>query len=261
MVLLTMGTTEILVLIGIGIIVTTLIGYGILHYVKIKMEREIEKVEIEQHEDIPQSENTVSTPSNNVAEIEEEVSEQTEKSLSEIEILLKEMQSDLDKHKNDPVHTFEEEQEEKAIISYQELKQATENVNLATEVSKYEKEQEELAASSVPQMMEEISSKKEEVSKPVKSEKTGFSSSEFISPVYGKMESKEPDYPKIPNFKEEFNIHHNNNSLQFDDVKVNLKRGNKQSLEDTFNTKPIDDETKSNEEFLSALKEFRNNLE
>lgn len=259
MVLLTMGTTEILVLVGIGIALVTLIGVGLLRYAKLKMEEEIEEVDSEIEES---KEEAISTTPE--TEEEAEVDEKTEESLSEIELLLQEMQSDLEKQERDPVHTFEEEQEEKAVISYQELKAMKEEPKRSSEVALYEEEQEKFATASVDETIREIAeARKIETTQeePVQKQKQTFSHSEFISPVYGKMESNEPSYPKIPNFKEEFHIQHNDQELQFDDVTVNLKKENTKSLEDTFKLGPISDDTKNNEEFLKALKDFRNNLE
>lgn len=270
MVLLTMGTSEILILVIIGLVFATLIGVGLIHYAKLKTEEEVESItrEVEQQieENIDDAISSISTGNQMVdeeiyfnEEDIEEVEEETSENLSEIEILLKEMQADLEKHEQDPVYTFEEEQEEKAVISYQELKAMKTEPQLSDEVTNYEEEQERMAMETpdVETTLKKVEEMKEELPK----EKTTFSNSEFISPVYGRMKNPEPNYPKIPNFKEEFRIQHDDEELQFDDVKVNLKSENIRSLEDAFDLEPISEEAKNNEEFLKALKDFRNNLE
>ena len=168
------------------------------------------------------------------------------------------MQSDLEKQDRDIVHTFEEEQEEKSIISYQELKAMKEKQSHEKEIMKYEREQEQY--SDLDAVLE--AGKLDEPSpKNSKSVTTTFSNSDFISPVYGKIETGELDYPKIPNFKEEFHIDHNREEIIFDDVKVKLRDDEPVNLEHTFDLGPISEEIKKNDEFLKALKEFRNNLE
>lgn len=350
MILFTVSTVEILILVVIGLLLVALIGVGLIHYAKIKMEEEVEnideevkavtnqeqilkntkevmeekieeqpvvepqpeiklsteapslqpleevealdgfeeftvnsveeeKVPTESEEEVypeetqqveeylePVTEETYEEASNfeeeSTFEEEEEVyeepeqesytsfseaeeDEKTEESLSEIELLLREMQSDLE-NQDKNIHTFEEEQEEKAIISYQELKAKKEDPTLFDEVEMFEQEQEEMATSKI---------------EPKPEKKQAFSNSEFISPVYGKIKDPEPSYPKIPNFREEFHIEKNQDELQFDDVKVNLRKDNMRSFEDTFHLDPMSEETKSSEEFLQALKDFRNNLE
>lgn len=355
MILFTVSTVEILILVVIGLLLVALIGVGLIHYAKVKMEEEVETIDEEvkavtrgeqiaqntkeviedkieeqpvvepmqemeikpelepslqpveeqvealeeweeftdtnevveqqpvepeiieepiseiepQIEEYPQpeveepkeeetyvEEDVIDSPDDTYEELEHESypsfseveeDEKTEESLSEIELLLREMQSDLE-NQDKNIHTFEEEQEEKAIISYQELKAKREDPTLFEEVEMFEQEQEEMATSNANTFQ-----------KPEK--KQTFSNSEFISPVYGKIKNPEPSYPKIPNFKEEFHIEKSEDELQFDDVRVNLKHGNNQSFEETFDLGPMSKETKSSEAFLQALKDFRNNLE
>lgn len=282
MVLFAISDTELIFIILIGLVLVTLAGMGFLHYAKKKVEAEIDEIESETKEEkitpltqdveevdtIPEIEHLVENSA-----VEKVEDNKTKESISEIELLLEQMQSDLKKHEKDPIHTFEEEQEEKSIISYQELKAMKEKQDHTKEIEHYEKEQEAYSVTKRPEIdkvvppriaEEELEAAIEkDVVKPseITKEKNTYSRTEFISPVYGKVESGELDYPKIPNFKEEFQIHHDNKELQFDDVKVNLKTNEIPDLEHTFDLGPLSDETKKNDEFLKALKEFRNNLE
>ncbi len=283
MVLFAISDTELIFIILIGLVLVTLAGMGFLHYAKKKVEAEIDEIETETKEEktIPLTQE-VTEEVDTIPEIEhlvenstvEKVEDnKTKESISEIELLLEQMQSDLKKHEKDPIHTFEEEQEEKSIISYQELKAMKEKQDHTKEIEHYEQEQEAYSVTKRPEIDKVVSPRiteerfepaieKEEVKpKEITKEKNTYSRTEFISPVYGKVESGELDYPKIPNFKEEFQLHHDDKELQFDDVKVNLKTDQVPDLEHTFDLGPLSDETKKNDEFLKALKEFRNNLE
>ncbi|MCI8444906.1 MAG: hypothetical protein HFG15_00560 [Bacilli bacterium] len=266
MILLAVSNTELTLFVMIGLLIVALIGFGIIRYTKMKMERELDALSTEasiQEEEIV-TKNTseqieVAIPESPEADLEfAEVEQDTEEHLSEIEVLLEKMQSDLEKQDRDIVHTFEEEQEEKSIISYQELKAMKEKQSHEKEIMKYEREQEQY--SDLDAVLE--AGKLDEPSpKNSKSVTTTFSNSDFISPVYGKIETGELDYPKIPNFKEEFHIDHNREEIIFDDVKVKLRDDEPVNLEHTFDLGPISEEIKKNDEFLKALKEFRNNLE
>lgn len=299
MILLAMSNIELIFLLVTGLIVFSLIVIMFLQHTKKKVEKEIdvfseehrlkEKVEVAEKLELKDFEKQLNFDDvlgtiTETEKFEDKVDEKTEnekakEKRSEIEILLEQMQSDLKKQEKDPIHTFEEEQEEKSIISYQELKAMKEKQSHASEIENYEKEQEEFSLTNSFEidrenlsMAEENDSEEDEFdyipkriekeNKVKSKEKNGtYSRTEFISPVYGKMENKELDYPKIPNFKEEFQIHHDSEELHFDDVKVNLKSDDIPDLEHTFDLGPISEETKKNDEFLKALKEFRNNLE
>lgn len=294
MILLAMSNIELIFLLVTGLIVFSLIVIMFLQHTKKKVEKEIdvlseehrlkEKVEVAEKLELKDFEKQLNFDDvlgtiTETEKFEDKVDEKAKEKRSEIEILLEQMQSDLKKQEKDPIHTFEEEQEEKSIISYQELKAMKEKQSHASEIENYEKEQEEFSLTNSFEidrenlsMAEENDSEEDEFdyipkriekeNKVKSKEKNGtYSRTEFISPVYGKMENKELDYPKIPNFKEEFQIHHDSEELHFDDVKVNLKSDDIPDLEHTFDLGPISEETKKNDEFLKALKEFRNNLE
>ena len=169
---------------------------------------------------------------------------------SELEDILKKMQEDIDLKPEDVVKKFEEEQEEKAIISYQELVDNVKagkieviddeetNTNFVESLNIEEKIEpittiEEDASSVTPEMVKEaiqnisISSVKEEPKK--------FKNSAFISPIYGVM-NENLEYPKV---KKSENILDIMNTKDYNELTEEIKR---------------------QEEFLNALKEFRNNL-
>lgn len=183
--------------------------------------------------------------------VEEELNKKEDSVISNsLEEILQKMQADMEVKPEDVVKKFEEEQEEKAIISYQELVDnvksgkieviddeesnidyvQTLNLDVASEPIMEIKEEE---SSVTPQMVKDaienivVSSVKEEPKK--------FKKSEFISPVFGII----------------------NENLEYPTVKKN------ETLLDIMNTKDyneLTEEIKRQEEFLNALKEFRKNL-
>ena len=171
---------------------------------------------------------------------------------NELENILQQMQQEIDVKPEDVVKKFEEEQEEKAIISYQELvdnvkagkievvDDDTSDVNfveslisgdISEPIQAIETDKEE--ASVTPQMVKEAI---ENIStSSIKEEPKKFKTSDFISPVFGRVDNN-VEYPTV-------------------------KR--KETLLDIMNTRDyneLTEEIKRHEEFLTALKEFRNNL-
>lgn len=232
---------------------------------------------------------------------EEPILEFNEKK-SEIEEMLEKMQQDLEAKTEDIVENFEKEQEEKSIISYQELlKTLKEKENkVVTAAPIIVKEPVKIPTE--PDIIEEIVAEPVETietildapeksivetkTSPVKEETPAvkkFKNTDFISPIYGKMEDH-LEYPKVPVFhpKEQiefdFNSTIQNNMVEdvieeFDrkleshniddyledfDFNGHMKID---TLEQTLDMPPISPEIKANEEFLQALKEFRKNLE
>lgn len=169
----------------------------------------------------------------------------------DLEAVLDKMQEDVNKTKVDEVKSFEEEQEEKAIISYQELLKAVKKdvddvtkVEIPSEEKPVVVEEEEAKVQIMPEEVVEKSvstpvvetMEEKETRKPSK-----FQNSEFISPIYGRV-NNDVKYPKIPAFREKQEpINHE------DDLEKTI----------VFDAIKNDD----NDEFLKALKEFRNNLE
>ena len=183
--------------------------------------------------------------------VEEELTKVEENSVSTaLEDILKKMQEDIDVKPEDVVKKFEEEQEEKAIISYQEL---VDNVkagkievvddeesevnyveNLVTDVTtepimEASNDDSMVTPQMVKDVIENISSSS------IKEEPKKFKKSDFISPIYGIIDEK----------------------LEYPTVKKN------ENILDIMNTRDynkLTEEIERQEEFLNALKEFRKNL-
>ena len=163
----------------------------------------------------------------------------------DLELVLEKMQNETSKSK-DEIVSFEEEQEEKAIISYQELLNAVKkNVNEVTQVQELPKENVErqelksiISNEDVlePVILQNESSVKTTLDNEIKP--TKFQNSEFISPIYGRV-NNDVDYPTIKSFEEK----------------------HEEDLEKTIVMPQMDSKFDNNDEFLRILKEFRNNLE
>lgn len=148
--------------------------------------------------------------------------------------IIEAMQKDLNSSKEDAVELFEQEQEQKAIISYQELLNAkTKKEKNNDNVNETENEVEiELASDTLKE--EKVKS----TPKLVTTKESKFTNSEFVSPVFGKMDK----------------------NLKSDVEALNEETFDPHELEKTLNIEPLADEIKKNNEFLNALKEFRKNL-
>lgn len=218
---------------------------------------------------------------------EEKVLEQVKG--SEIENMIEQMRIDRKAKPEEVVERFEKEQEEKAIISYQELVDSVKNnkiefvddeadyqpsdlvenmnalkqeieeepvlnspssddiANILDNFDKQIKVNEKIDSldvtidgtpSSLLSLEKEIEKLDEETNK--------FTKTEFISPVYGRQIPDKVEYRKIPVKKE---------------VKPVIQAVSTDTLlEETLDIKPINFEIKKNEEFLQALKDFRNSL-
>ena len=183
--------------------------------------------------------------------VEEELNKPEESVMSnKLEEILQKMQEDMDVKPEDVVRKFEEEQEEKAIISYQELVDNVKagkievvdddvsdvnyveslNLDVTSEPIMQIEEDESLVT---PQMVKDavetinVSAVKEEPKK--------FKKSEIISPIFGVMQENF-EYPKV---KKSENILDIMNTRDYNELTEEIKR---------------------QEEFLNALKEFRRNL-
>ena len=170
-----------------------------------------------------------------------------EKKPNELENILKKMQEDIDVKPEDVVKKFEEEQEEKAIISYKELVDNVKlgkievvddeegNINFVEGLDDEVKEPITIneESSVTPEMVKSaiLSISKDSV----KEEPKKFKQSDFISPIYGVMDTR-LEYPKVKKVETTMDI-------------MNTKDYNE-----------LTEEIKRQEEFLNALKEFRNNL-
>lgn len=181
-----------------------------------------------------------------------------------LEEMLDAMQQNLDKERPS-VNNYEIDQEENAIISYKELiKQKN-----SDKIEAYEEKQEKEAITKiddVPKTSYELLEEKEElmmdpvrkaiakIESPRENKDKKFRNTDFISPIYGKMENK-IEYPKIKAYDKNADL--TLNEYFGEDVKEKYFDN---SLERILNVDPLTDEVKKNDEFLRALKEFRNNL-
>lgn len=203
-------------------------------------------------ENIQQSQNVKSTTQEEIKESKNIIEEPK----SELELVLEKMQHDLDEQKDkDAVAIFEQEQEEKSIISYKELlmrkneltnPEVLKDTRFENEPSVLENTSNSLMdnyTSLIDNVNDTISidSAKEESEQRAKK----FVTTDFISPVFGRR-TAELDYPKVPNFK---------------DMVMKKEKSNTYDLEATMNLDPLTEQIKKDDAFLSALKEFRKNLE
>lgn len=200
-------TSFLLVLVGLIVILVSMLKTS----KKVKVEEQVKTVE----EKFPQT--------------------YTDTKKTDIESVLEEMQRDLD-NSEAQINTFEDEQEEKSIISYQELLQT-----MKVEEPVVEDNQ-------VKQFVDKIKGATEEKK---------FKGSEFISPIYGRVEApthiEKPNTPIIRATKKQPEIE--TLDFDFDEPK------HAYDIEKTLNLEPIRKEIKQNDDFLKALKEFRKNLE
>lgn len=189
----------------------------------------------------------------------------TEVKPTEIEEMLAKMQKDLETKPDEIVANFEQEQEEKSIISYQELiKNKTSN-----------KKNSKIETKKLPELITKIEEPVEQIRETIKpvietDDFKKFKKTEFLSPVYGKM-NEHLEYPTVPSFETKQQLHfdfdeyfkdeYNNQNIEEylgeftfeNNIEIN-------SLEQTLDMPPISLDIKKNEDFLQALKEFRNNL-
>jgi hypothetical protein len=146
--------------------------------------------------------------------------------------ILDKMEIDLKTKKVLPTANFESEQEEQAIISYKELLKVKDDPNLFVDDEVIDVE----VTKTNNLVLDEVSDTTKEAIKK-------FKNSEFISPIFGKVDN-DFEYPKpkeipslevVSKIEEEFN------------KKVNIK--------------PLRNEYDKSEQFLNSLKDFRKNLE
>ena len=179
--------------------------------------------------------------------------ELNKKDNNELDNIIKKMQEEIELKPEDVVKKFEEEQEEKAIISYKELVDNVKSGNI--EVIEDESSDidfvQNLNIDTLSEPIMEIEESKEDNSvtpemvksaienisiNSVKEEKKKFKQSDFISPIFGVMDTGKLEYPTVK------------------------KTENFMDLMNTRDYNELTEEIKRQEEFLQALKEFRNNL-
>ena len=164
-----------------------------------------------------------------------ELTEEQKEAKAELERVFQQMSADLEKQeeKHDDIDAFEREQEENAIISYQELMAAAEK--LKQEANQYEAHVENKADMRVNEAM---STYKEHTEKATQKQEEkpayhGFKNSEIISPIYGIQRENEKSSPK-----------HQRGGI----------------INRAYEEVSPESETENNIDFLNSLKEFRKNL-
>lgn len=246
------------------IILVVLINVGCILYLVIK-ERKKDREEID---DIVSS---LANAKPREIEIPKPTLEKEEKPQSkaalEIEKVLEKMQKDLEATPEEVVNNFEQEQEEKSIISYQELvsslKKEEPVKKQIVETLKQDMIEETNDNIDVIDIEDEIVVKKVEPVETIKQEKEEskevykkkFKNTDFISPIFGKIDSTKQEYPTVPQFTREEKLEE-----LFEEVPIKMTRTLKNSLEETLDIEPLQEEIRKNDEFLRSLKNFRSNL-
>lgn len=205
----------------------------------------------------------------------------------DLESMIERMQKDLDAKASEVVEKFENEQEEKSIISYQELV-ANKDISEISEEQDLPKNKEmnnllneiEDNDTAILKQMDDIQTIENEISadgiideeqKIVNDELYTTQKEDFVNAI------KTGDFDEIDDTKEKSKF----KATEFvspiygvQDIKIQYptvqnmkefkapsKNYDKFELEQTLNMEPLSDEVRKNEDFLNALKEFRKNLE
>ena len=149
----------------------------------------------------------------------------------ELNTIISSIEKDLINEKKTVVANFEIDQEEEAIISYQELLKKKEALLSNNKYDDEVVEKIDIEPITEKPIISEVSSKTEEAVKK-------FKNSEFISPIFGRVDNQ-VEYPNVRN----------------DFTTIDKE------FEKEVNVKPLNNEINKNEDFLSSLKNFRKNLE
>lgn len=205
----------------------------------------------------------------------------------DLESMIERMQKDLDAKASEVVEKFENEQEEKSVISYQELV-GNKDISEISEEQDLPKNKEmnnllneiEDNDTAISKQMDDIQTIENEVSadgiideepKIVNDESHTTQKEDFVNAI------KTGDFDEIDEVKEKSKF----KATEFvspiygvQDIKIQYptvqnmkefkapsKNYDKFELEQTLNMEPLSDEVRKNEDFLNALKEFRKNLE
>lgn len=174
--------------------------------------------------------------------LDEEVTIEQKEAKEELSRVFDRMSADLEKQKEaaSAVDEFEKEQEENAIISYQELLKQAEK--LKADADMYEKKEEEkadmnvkAASRSYRRQAAKRGEKEVKVEKPKRI--TSFKNSDIVSPIYGIQSNKNM-------------VRHKNSS----------KNENRDIISKAYEEDLFEEEKTQNLDFLNSLKEFRNKL-
>jgi len=176
-----------------------------------------------------------------------------EKTDSNIQTLLNQMQADLDKNANqnyqDSINRYEDDEEANAIISYKELMKYKENKD--KEIVLEDKDKEEIKEIIKEEVIEEP---KEEVKK--------FKRSEFISPIFGYNDETNVTYREIKRPpRKEIKVPVSENEWESDRMLKELEDSSAEVMD--FNDSKIKKEVSDtkNDDFLDALVDFRKKLD
>lgn len=227
----------------IGIIVVLLIAIAVVIF-KVVTRRKIKPIDEEERYDLEDEEDDYSSLSvedffKDEKEIpEEHLTEEQIEAKEELQRVFEQMSYDLENQKNDEdeIEQFEQQQEEDAIISYQELLAQAES--LKKKADRYERKAEEIADTKVDSAIKNYRKKEEKISsRKVESKmRGGFKNSDIISPIYGVQGNKNM-------------------------VKLKKKTSRKKSdIISKAYEKDFEEEKTQNLDFLNSLKEFRKNL-
>lgn len=262
------------------IILAVILINAVCLVVLIIKERKADKEEIEgivnELMDAKPREKTIQVPIHESEDLDKTVViEPIKDDRADISSMLNAMQKDLKtKEEEDSVANFEAEQEEKSIISYQELINSLKNKDQVSKIQKVEsvpvidiENTDEVPVIDIEDKIDapviEIDDEVEPIKKMIENKdsfdsnnvvKKKFKTTEFISPVYGKMENTS-EYPVIKNNRHEMV------EKVSEPIRSREEYRNNISLEESLDLQPLSDEIKKNDDFLNALKDFRKNLQ
>lgn len=262
------------------IILAVILINAVCLVVLIIKERKADKEEIEgivnELMDAKPREKTIQVPIHESEDLDKTVViEPIKEDKADISSMLNAMQKDLKaKEDEDSVANFEAEQEEKSIISYQELVNSLKNKDQVSKIQKVEsvpvidiENTDDVPVIDIEDKIDapviEIDDEVEPIKKMIENKdsfdsnnvvKKKFKTTEFISPVYGKMENTS-EYPVIKNNRHEMV------EKVSEPIRSREEYRNNISLEESLDLQPLSDEIKKNDDFLNALKDFRKNLQ
>lgn len=209
-----------------------LINFGCIIYLIIREKKE-DKKEIYDILNQPEVKNEL---------LEEKQDQKLEENKREVEEMLIKIQKDLEATPEDVVTNFENEQEEKSIISYQELlKSVREKKEIDSKVTPVKIEDNKIE-------IDEFDNEDTIIIEPIIDSNKKFKNTEFISPIFGRQDNK-MKYPTVPKLNRE-----DDKIALFDSLDIDYH-------EKIVDTKKLDEEIRKNDEFLKALKDFRKKLD
>ena len=189
----------------------------------------------------------------------------------ELEKIMKQMTADMENREPINITSYEQDQEEKAIISYEELVKAAKRTVESADIIDNESEDKENYLNTVRNSLVFEGKDDENIINKVESEVNDayiqtaleldikedakFKNTEFISPIFGKI-SNEISYPKIEEF--ESNKPFSKLSETFSEISA---VNDYELIKESFTLEQLDNEIKRNTDFLNTLKEFRKNLQ